>query len=63
MLQRRARSVSKRAMAGKEERFLRGPYKSAEEVLEFLMEEYIAICRKGFWMVLPYDSVKNYESL
>jgi hypothetical protein len=47
----------------KAERFLRGPHKSAEEFLEFLREEYVDFCEKGFWMLLPYDSVKNFESL
>ncbi len=47
----------------KEERFLRGPHKSAEEFLEFLMEEFVDLCKKGFWMLLPCDSVKNYKSL
>jgi hypothetical protein len=47
----------------KEECFLRGPHKSEDKVLEFLMEEYVDFCEKGFWMLLPYDLVKNLELL
>jgi hypothetical protein len=37
----------------KEERFLRGPHKTADKFLEFLMEEYVDFCKKSFWMFLP----------
>jgi hypothetical protein len=42
---------------------LEGPAQICRRTLEFLMEEYVNFCKKGFWMLLPYDSVKNYESL
>jgi hypothetical protein len=47
----------------KDERFQRGPHKSAEEHIEFLQEEYLDFCQKGFWMLLPYDQVRDLPGL
>jgi hypothetical protein len=43
----------------KTERFLRGPHWSANEYVEFLQEEFLDFCRKGFWMLLPYAEVEG----
>ena len=47
----------------KNERFLRGPHSSANEHTEFLKEEYLDFCQKGFWMLLPYEAVKALPGL
>jgi hypothetical protein len=41
----------------------RGPQKSAYEYQEFLREEMLDFVCKAFWMVLPYDRVKEIEAL
>jgi hypothetical protein len=41
----------------------RGPHKSAYEFQEFLRGEMLDFVRKAFWMVLPYDRVKQIEDL
>jgi hypothetical protein len=44
-------------------RFLRGPHRSANEFAEFLQEEFLDFCEKGFWMLLPYSEVKDMPEL
>jgi hypothetical protein len=44
-------------------RFLRGPHKSANEYIEFLQEEFLDFCQKGFWMLLPYSEVEDMVQL
>jgi hypothetical protein len=41
----------------------RGCHSSATEHLDFLMEEFLDFGRKGFWVLLPYDAVKNEKGL
>jgi hypothetical protein len=45
------------------ERFERGPHRSALEHIEFLAEEFVEFASKGFWMLLPYDLVKDFVDL
>ena len=49
--------------AVKQARFLRGPHKSALEHSEFLAQEFLDFCRKGYWMLLPYNEVKDRPEL
>ena len=37
----------------------RGPHQSALEYKEFLAEEFLDFIKKGYWIVLPWDSVKD----
>jgi hypothetical protein len=43
----------------KQERFDRGPHKSANEFVEFLGVEYLDFLKKGYWMLLPHSAVKD----
>ncbi len=47
----------------KQKRFLRGPHRSAMEYAVFLAEEFEDFVRKGFWMLLPYEEVKDMAGL
>ena len=44
-------------------RLNRGPHKSALEYSEFLAAEFLDFCRKGYWMLLPYELVKDRPEL
>ena len=46
-----------------DEKVARGPHKSANEHCEFVREEMAEFCEKGFWVVLPYDMVKQLPGL
>lgn len=41
----------------------RGPHKSAYEYQEFLVEEMTDMIKKAFWLVLPYDKIKDLPNL
>lgn len=41
----------------------RGPHKSAYEHEQFLRDDMADMVDKGFWMVLPFDSVKDHPAL
>ena len=41
----------------------RGPHQSAHQHLQFLREEFGDMLRKGQWMVLPYNAVRNMPNL
>lgn len=41
----------------------RGPHQSASEFGEFLAEEFLDFIDKGYWLVLPYESVRNLPGL
>jgi hypothetical protein len=43
----------------KQERFDRGPHNSANEFVEFLGGEYLDFLKKGYWMLLPHEAVKD----
>ena len=47
----------------KQTRFKRGPHKSALEYSEFLATEFLDFCRKGYWMILPYELIKDRPEL
>ena len=47
----------------KQARFIRGPHKSALDYAEFLAEEFMDFCRKGYWMLLPYEHVQDIPEL
>jgi hypothetical protein len=47
----------------KEKRFARGPHNSAHEFVEFLGEEFLDFVKKGYWMLLPYEDVKDMVSV
>jgi hypothetical protein len=47
----------------KAERFLRGPHRSANEYMEFLQEEFLDFCKKGFWILLLYSEVEDMMEL
>ena len=47
----------------KQARFTRGPHKSAHDHAEFLASEFLDFCRKGYWMLLPYELVHNIPEL
>ncbi len=47
----------------KQSRFIRGPHKSALEYSEFLATEFLDFCRKGYWMLLPYELVRDMPEL
>ena len=49
------------SLALKDERFLRGCHQSATEHDEFLRDELATFMDNRFWMVLPYDLVRNLE--
>jgi hypothetical protein len=40
-----------------------GPHKSANDYSDFVREEMAEFCEKGFWVVLPYDLVKQLPGL
>jgi hypothetical protein len=42
----------------KQERYERGPHKSAHEYVEFLGTEFLDFLKKGYWMLLPYTEVE-----
>jgi hypothetical protein len=44
-------------------RFARGPHQSAHDHVEFLGEEFLDFLRKGYWMLVEYDDVKNLPGL
>ena len=44
-------------------RLARGPHKSALEYADFLATEFLDFCRKGYWMLLPYDLVEHIPEL
>ena len=44
-------------------RVARGCHSSASEYLEFLTEEFLDFGRKGYWILLPYDVVKQEKGL
>ncbi|CAJ1959617.1 unnamed protein product [Cylindrotheca closterium] len=44
-------------------RVARGCHSSANEFKEFLMEEFLDFGRKGFWILLPYDAIKDEKGL
>ena len=44
-------------------RFKRGPHKSADDYAEFLQEEFLEFVQKGFWMLLPWEDVKDLPGL
>ena len=46
-----------------DERAARGSHASADEHTEFLGEEFLDFGRKGFWILLPYDVIKNEPGL
>jgi hypothetical protein len=46
-----------------DEKVARGPHKSATEHCECVREEMAEFCEKGFWVVLPYDMVKQLPGL
>lgn len=46
-----------------DERFKRGPHQSAFDYVEFLQEEFLDYMKKGFWMLLPYELVKDLPGL
>ena len=41
------------------EQFERGPHESANKCKEFIREEIFEFCEKGFFVVLPFDQVKD----
>jgi hypothetical protein len=43
----------------KQERFARGPHSLAQEFVEFLVAEFLDFLKKGYWMLLPYEDVKD----
>jgi hypothetical protein len=43
----------------KKERFKRGPQKPAHEFVEFLGTKFLDFLRKGYWMLLPHNVVKD----
>ena len=47
----------------KQARFARGPHKSARDYAEFLATEFLDFCKKGYWMLLPYELVKDLPEL
>jgi hypothetical protein len=47
----------------RDERFARGPHQSANEHLEFLGTEFLDFCQKGYWMVMPYEDIRDHPSL
>lgn len=46
-----------------DERMERGCHQSAHGSEEFVMEEFLDFCQKGFWMVLPYECVRDLPGL
>ena len=46
-----------------EKRFRRGPHRSALEYADCLQDEFLDFIRKGFWMLLPYEEVKDLPGL
>jgi len=46
-----------------QQRFERGPHQSSLDYCEFLAEEFVDFVQKGFWMVLPFELVKDLEGL
>ncbi|CAJ1931884.1 unnamed protein product [Cylindrotheca closterium] len=44
-------------------RVARGCHSSANEFKDFLMEEFLDFGRKGFWILLPYDAIKDEKGL
>jgi hypothetical protein len=44
-------------------RVARGCHSSANDFKEFLMEEFLDFGRKGFWILLPYEVVKDEKGL
>ena len=46
-----------------DERFNRGAHTSVTEHAEFLGEEFSDFMKKGFWLLLPYDQVKDLPGL
>jgi hypothetical protein len=53
----------RRSISRNDAAMARGPHKSAYEFQEFLREEMLDFVCKAFWMVLPYDRVKEIEGL
>jgi hypothetical protein len=47
----------------KDERFARGPHKSALDHVEFLGTEFLDFAQKGYWMLIPYDDIKHEQGL
>jgi hypothetical protein len=43
----------------KKERFARGPHNLAHEFVEFLGVEFLDFLKKGYWMLLPYEDIKD----
>lgn len=41
----------------------RGPHKSANDYADFVREEMAEFCEKGFWVVLPYHTVRHLPGL
>jgi hypothetical protein len=50
-------------METKDQRFARGPHKSALEHVEFLGTEFLDFVQKGYWMLIPYDDIKHEPGL
>ena len=46
-----------------QERLERGPHKSATEYAEFVRDEMADFVKKGYWVVLPFDKVKDLPNL
>jgi len=46
-----------------EERLERGPHKSAQKAAEFIRGEMADFHEKGFWVVLPFDAVRDLPGL
>lgn len=42
---------------------LRGPHKSSKGEREFVSEEMLDFCSQGYWIVLPYDAVAEWQNL
>ena len=47
----------------RKERLRRGPHKSAHEYVEFLRGELLDFVRKGFWMVVPWQTIIDHPNL
>jgi hypothetical protein len=43
----------------KRERFAQGPHNSAHEFVELLGDKFLDFLKKGYWMLLPYEDVKD----
>jgi hypothetical protein len=47
----------------KQERFTQRPHKSANEYVNFLGTEFLDFLKKGYWMLLTYEGVKDMVDL